>query len=646
MKITGHESRDALVAWAREVQELARQRGDPTTERLVDGEIEELRGGRFNLVIMGKVKRGKSTLCNALLGRTDDLVAPVDVLPASSVITLFMQSAQPGVRVLYRDGRVEETDYARIGDYVTEQKNPGNAREVDRLEVRGSFPGLEEDLVLVDTPGAGSLHKHHDAMLHGFLPHADAVVFLVTARMPVAEDELDLLRELKRQDIRKVFFAINRCDESEEDEIRDGIEYNRRMLGAAGIAVDRIHRISARTAMRGDPDAGGLPDLAAEINAFLEAHKGAVLRERFVARIQAAARALHAGLQLEVESADKSREALDQELRQLSSSRNSIKAAAGDAERRFLMRWNAEIDEFAGKLGEVRKAAELEVHTQIESTPITGVKKLGKDLPTLVARALEKHLTSPAQTLEAALRSCLDALGCEYPGLNVGSGGSVLLRVKGQQGVLIQGLAAGVAVSAAGAGAVGAAGAATAAFMASTAAAASATAGAAAAASAPVTASILGFGSLSLNSGLLAGVLSSLGLYTPVAATTAATVALPTLPVWAAIAGPVGWTLVGVGALVIPFAYRASILRAKEEMDRVAASEIAEIVGRLKSERVEQLRSVGRRVADEQQARLHAAFENVTGALSRARNRKASASDAHEVGILQSRAVKLLAPPL
>jgi hypothetical protein len=45
-------------------------------------------------------------------------------------------------------------------------------------------------------------------------------------------------------------------------------------------------------------------------------------------------------------------------------------------------------------------------------------------------------------------------------------------------------------------------------------------------------------------------------------------------PVWAALAGPVGWALIGVGAMVVPFAYRASSLKLRTQIEDAASDHI------------------------------------------------------------------------
>ena len=250
MNVTNSSDRNKRVEWSRQVRDVLQSRGDKTAADEIGHAINGFLGDRFVLAVLGKAKRGKSTLLNALLGRKDDLVAPIDKLPASSAISRLRWAEAERATVAFRDGRREVIAFDRIREYVTEEHNRENFKGVDVLEIEGPFPGLDHDLELVDTPGAASIHEHHDAILHAFIPQADAVIFLVTARMPLDQDELELLQKVKTADIGKVFFAINRVDQSNETDIQEAVSHNTQLLAQIGIRVERMHCISAKRRMR------------------------------------------------------------------------------------------------------------------------------------------------------------------------------------------------------------------------------------------------------------------------------------------------------------------------------------------------------------------------------------------------------------
>jgi hypothetical protein len=90
--VQAENSRLTIAAGRRVVQavdELVAAAGDFLAPRLV----HELQAGRarlaqarFNLVVLGEFKRGKSTLINALLGRD---VLPMGVVPLTSAVTIM-----------------------------------------------------------------------------------------------------------------------------------------------------------------------------------------------------------------------------------------------------------------------------------------------------------------------------------------------------------------------------------------------------------------------------------------------------------------------------------------------------------------------------------------------------------------------------
>lgn len=77
MDITDRTAREELLAWAKRVADLLKQRGDEAGVQAVAEALQQDQDARFMLPVLGTAKRGKSTLVNALLGRRDDAIAPV-----------------------------------------------------------------------------------------------------------------------------------------------------------------------------------------------------------------------------------------------------------------------------------------------------------------------------------------------------------------------------------------------------------------------------------------------------------------------------------------------------------------------------------------------------------------------------------------
>lgn len=85
---------------------------------------------------------------------------------------------------------------AGVAHYVTQERNPGNDLRVRRVELRGRWPLLEPGVVLVDTPGIGSVHGHNTEAARAALADADGAVLVLSADAPLSQQERVLLTTL------------------------------------------------------------------------------------------------------------------------------------------------------------------------------------------------------------------------------------------------------------------------------------------------------------------------------------------------------------------------------------------------------------------------------------------------------------------
>jgi GTPase Era involved in 16S rRNA processing len=632
MNTFGSLNPSPLINWAIRLKTVAEGRKDLVAAKSIQKEVQELESGRFMLVVMGKVKRGKSTFCNAFLGRKDDQVAPVAMLPASCVISKFFWQETEGVKVNYCDGTVRDSSYEKIADFVTEKGNPENNKEVESLEIGGPFQGLGKQLVLVDTPGAG-FNKLHDAVLYGFIPEADAVIFLVTADDPIGADELDLLKKLKEHEVKKVFFAINKVDEcDEETDIQDGIDHNLKCLSSAGIPVSKIHRISAKQAMYGNYADSGVPTLLAEISTFLAESKAKVLRENFLSKINTISEGLAKSLAFEIASTSKTEEEIQTDLATLAEKKAGVAKDQEGVERTFKHEWKASTDDLEASLGKNEQDVKAKVHRFIEDYPILKMKQLSQELPGILVKSIEESMAEPVAQFESAAQNAVEKLEVDYPSLNLGETGDLVLKVGGHNTTMLKGVAGGAVAVAAGYGAMTAAAGVAASVAATNAAAA------AAAASAVGAAHLAGvIGGIGTVGGALAGgpvgaaIIAGTHMLSTALGAGAAPVVLASAPVWIAFAGPVGWALIGVGGLVVPFAYRASKLKVKREFQDESEKQIHESFKFIEEKRIPQLCKLGDRILEKFAIKLANDLSEIERSLKSALERKKSLQGGDEL---------------
>ena len=154
--------------------------------------LEDYHSGVFQLVMMGQIKKGKSSLINALLEEWELLPVEMEVststvyevgygdTPEFTVVfnpMAALDAAMPGEEVPPRQEK--KIDAAEIAAYGTETGNPGNEKEVDFIRVQLPHPLLKDGVTLIDTPGIGGTYAQHDEITLRYAPNADAVCFVL-----------------------------------------------------------------------------------------------------------------------------------------------------------------------------------------------------------------------------------------------------------------------------------------------------------------------------------------------------------------------------------------------------------------------------------------------------------------------------------
>jgi ribosome biogenesis GTPase A len=181
---------------------------------------------RFNLVVLGEFKRGKSTLINALLERE---VLPIGVVPLTSVVTAIGAGERDRLVIRYTDGREEDRPLADLADYVTEARNPENRLGVELARIALDNDLLQAGLEIVDTPGIGSIHSHNTQVARDFLPRVDAAIGVLDAGQPLSEGERQLFVEAVRR-VPRLLMVVNKIDHLDDDDRPVAVEFVRAAL--------------------------------------------------------------------------------------------------------------------------------------------------------------------------------------------------------------------------------------------------------------------------------------------------------------------------------------------------------------------------------------------------------------------------------
>ena len=230
----------------------------PELSRMVNNLESAIHQDCYKILVLGEFKRGKSTLVNALLGRS---IVPMDVLPETATLNEVVYSDTPFVKVFYSNGLVEDgTLSAEFLQRFSANAENSQAHLVDKIQMGYPLPFLQDKITLVDTPGVADLDETRCDVTYQIIPQANAVIFLLDANTPLTQSEKDFLVDrLIPQGIDNILFLLNKydfIDEEEDEGFLEEVEHRLRITlkdeaGNDLLKEIRILPISAKMALEG-----------------------------------------------------------------------------------------------------------------------------------------------------------------------------------------------------------------------------------------------------------------------------------------------------------------------------------------------------------------------------------------------------------
>jgi GTPase SAR1 family protein len=266
----------------------------------------------FRLLVLGDMKRGKSTFLNALMGEN---LLPTDVNPCTAVLTILRYGPEKRVTVHFSDGRSPESlsfdafkaRYTIRPDQAKKLEDEGTLAfpEVDYAVVEYPLTLLEKGVEIVDSPGLNDTEARNQLTLN-YVNSCHAILFVLSATQQFTLSEQRYLDNYIKDRGLTVFFLINAWDEiqnrlvdpEDETELREAEDRVRQVfrtnlepycqLDGEDLYSDRTFEVSSLPALRqrlkgddGDLEGTGFGEFMQALTTFLT-------KERAIAELRQA----------------------------------------------------------------------------------------------------------------------------------------------------------------------------------------------------------------------------------------------------------------------------------------------------------------------------------------------------------------------
>ena len=178
----------------------------------------------ISLLVCGEFKRGKSSFINAFLGEN---ICAEGIGVTTAVITIIRYGATKRVIRSFGDIDLSEEKVNVMTEEIPydniEKFSKGTIQDIGdtvMLEIEIPNEKLKSGLVLIDTPGVGSVDPRHRMLTLYALPRANAILFVTDTGEEVMASEADFYKMHIAPLTCPKCILLNKIDAASEDEIQ------------------------------------------------------------------------------------------------------------------------------------------------------------------------------------------------------------------------------------------------------------------------------------------------------------------------------------------------------------------------------------------------------------------------------------------
>lgn len=398
-------------------------------------EIEKIEATPIDVKVafLGEFSSGKSSLINSLLKKP---ILPAFDKPTNAVITEIKKGEEDEISMIYQDENGDtvskQIEFYQLGDEV--MKYEDNKKIL--LELK-DVDFLDEQTVLIDTPGVASINEMHTDVTFGYLPFVDAAFVLMNLNIGApSKTFIEFLKKFPQDFLNKLYFILTFKDTKTETEIEEIKGYFVESLSPLFENL-KILIVSSKDAMENienyaEYEKSGVLDIkniiSSEIPKYKEEIEEKRMREAYILKTKETIELL----KYKMEAIDYNDDSFDSEISKLKKEIVSFKEGINNIESKFseikddsissiksIIKDNSELiahlaaqnQDCSGVVSNMVDDIKNELESKIKKIQGLELKGISENIGGIISSRIEKTATKTANTATAITDFATIALG-------------------------------------------------------------------------------------------------------------------------------------------------------------------------------------------------------------------------------------------
>jgi len=176
--------------------------------------------------VIGLQGVGKSTLINGILKEN---VMPNEADETTCIPVEVRYADTPSMNIHFLDGKSSDIKENEIYQYVDNNNNKGNEKQVSHIVICRNNEILKTGIVLIDLPGFGSMTNNNQETTKEYIKKLYSAIFVIRVNPPITRTEATFIK-VAWNTLSNAWFVQNRWNNENDREVAEGFDANQTIL--------------------------------------------------------------------------------------------------------------------------------------------------------------------------------------------------------------------------------------------------------------------------------------------------------------------------------------------------------------------------------------------------------------------------------